>query len=980
VKTIDPALQNHLNGDSTTLALCWKVTKRNGDVLFGTDHDQDIIVNNGNYAGIYLAGTTNITGSDVNANSDMTVDNMEVSGAFPDGSFQTTMHLSEITQADIDSGILNYARVVILTLNWQAPNDGQIVLTKGFLGALSYDSSGGYKTEVRGMADLLTQNIGQCLTDKCDVKRFGDARCKFDASTVTVAATVTAVTSRRAFSVGGYETHAEGWFNNGLITGTSGKNAGFKKQIRIDNADGVGGAGVPIQTGPGTGDGTQGSGSTGGGTTGGGTPGGGVGTPGGGGISPTTGLPDEVVSLGLTTQTFGPWPSITNTYLGMYFPSKFFGYTGGTASNDANDETVTMSGGPGQMCTAVLDTTFPGQFRGNAFGGDLYVEAEIEWPRGTGIVSGSWPAFWALPIEGMAYNGPRPETNWPGQDSNYIDFNEWDIMEYLTGHNTQVGFSGLHNWYGEYGVGTQVHTNFPAATLVTGANRFGGLWIHATDTTQGYYAGYLNGVEIHRTSYNKYNPALAPPPIDGSSAYSHGDLLHYAFIFSTNPTYPMTVNKFSVWQRDASQNLQHKEAGVVAPPPTTGGGSTPPTGGTPTTLDLYVSNGKLYNADNTEFRMRGMDVCHYDSAWSQGTNAENSGANTVRIFLPESASAVPALITAAHNQKIIPVLSKASVPGDGGTSGNNSTTDFTSVIDWWVAAAGTLKDLHPLVINIANEWLSGANAATWESSYKTAVQRIRTAGYTQVLMIDTDGYGQDYGTIYSSAAAVLAVDTLKNTMFSYHLYGLTASVADMQTNFAQMKATNLCIVIGEFGPGRNIGPSPTLITPDQVISTAEGNGFSWIAWAWDDNNLAGAKADDNWFSMTTGNVGGVGTYVIGQEDRDLTTFGKDVVAKMKALAVKSTIFGSGFMGQSLMGVQSLEDVGDGAGSADLQLFEPFPYDVAIGDTFEMVAGCDRTLNTCVVKFNNLKNFRGYGVFIPGIDAILQGPVGTTPNI
>jgi uncharacterized phage protein (TIGR02218 family) len=41
-------------------------------------------------------------------------------------------------------------------------------------------------------------------------------------------------------------------------------------------------------------------------------------------------------------------------------------------------------------------------------------------------------------------------------------------------------------------------------------------------------------------------------------------------------------------------------------------------------------------------------------------------------------------------------------------------------------------------------------------------------------------------------------------------------------------------------------------------------------------------------------------------------------------------------------------------------------DLAIGNTFTAWAGCDRTLDTCITKFNNLNNFRG-APFIPEVN-------------
>jgi hypothetical protein len=77
-------------------------------------------------------------------------------------------------------------------------------------------------------------------------------------------------------------------------------------------------------------------------------------------------------------------------------------------------------------------------------------------------------------------------------------------------------------------------------------------------------------------------------------------------------------------------------------------------------------------------------------------------------------------------------------------------------------------------------------------------------------------------------------------------------------------------IVGEFGPGKNIGPSPTMATPDEIISASEQNAVGWLAWAWDDNNLANCASDDTWFSMTYH----CSAYT---QASDLTIYGKDVV-------------------------------------------------------------------------------------------------------
>lgn len=61
-------------------------------------------------------------------------------------------------------------------------------------------------------------------------------------------------------------------------------------------------------------------------------------------------------------------------------------------------------------------------------------------------------------------------------------------------------------------------------------------------------------------------------------------------------------------------------------------------------------------------------------------------------------------------------------------------------------------------------------------------------------------------------------------------------------------------------------------------------------------------------------------------------------------------------------------------SADVQceLILPTPFDIQIGDTFTIYAGCEKTKSVCSSKFSNLVNFRG-DPYIPGTDKLLQTP-------
>jgi mannan endo-1,4-beta-mannosidase len=192
------------------------------------------------------------------------------------------------------------------------------------------------------------------------------------------------------------------------------------------------------------------------------------------------------------------------------------------------------------------------------------------------------------------------------------------------------------------------------------------------------------------------------------------------------------------------------------------------------------------------------------------------------------------------------------------------------------------------MVNIANEW-GPSNSTTWRDSYISAIATIRKAGFTGPLVVDSGGCGQDMGDLLNYSTAVFASDPQKNIVFSTHIYGGTPNATVANTNLSHLatlaKSAGMAFVVGEFGPGRNIGPSPTLLAPQDVVTAAEANGIGWLAWAWDDNDLGGGASDNNWFSMT---YAGPGIYT--GSASQLTTYGQTMVPLLQKLAVPATTF------------------------------------------------------------------------------------------
>jgi mannan endo-1,4-beta-mannosidase len=294
------------------------------------------------------------------------------------------------------------------------------------------------------------------------------------------------------------------------------------------------------------------------------------------------------------------------------------------------------------------------------------------------------------------------------------------------------------------------------------------------------------------------------------------------------------------------------------------GGPTVPRPTYNTGTGFYVVGSKLYDANGVEFRIRGVNKLHWDA---DSPGIPKTHANTERwdIDFNQTTAKNISLMQQSLDNHIVPM------PGNWKGTCDESADTLTGIVDTWVAQASAWKAMNPyMILNVANEW--GPSSTVWRDSYIDAVKRLRAAGYLCTISVTSGGCGQDNGDLANYAAAVFASDPQKNVIFDQHIYGGWANgggqsgQTDLKTGLDKLVATGLPMIVGEFGPGRNIGPSATNMTPGEIIQAAEARGIGWLAWAWDD---PASNADDTWFALSKN-----GKY---DSSADLTTFGKEVV-------------------------------------------------------------------------------------------------------
>lgn len=199
-----------------TTAWLWKVTRTDATLLGFTSHQDDINGDElgGAAAGVVYSASTGFTPSQISANSNLSVPNMNVQGF---------LQSPTITEADLLAGKWDFATVELMLCNYEDLSMGAGILAKGTLGKVTAGRVA-FEAEIRGLIQQLQQEIGRIISPDCDAVLY-DSRCTVDPAGFEVAGTITDLVfdgpfiSRSAF-IDSSRAEANGYFDYGTITVT----------------------------------------------------------------------------------------------------------------------------------------------------------------------------------------------------------------------------------------------------------------------------------------------------------------------------------------------------------------------------------------------------------------------------------------------------------------------------------------------------------------------------------------------------------------------------------------------------------------------------------------------------------------------------------------------------------------------------------------------------------------------------------------
>ncbi|MEO0225270.1 MAG: cellulase family glycosylhydrolase, partial [candidate division WOR-3 bacterium] len=253
---------------------------------------------------------------------------------------------------------------------------------------------------------------------------------------------------------------------------------------------------------------------------------------------------------------------------------------------------------------------------------------------------------------------------------------------------------------------------------------------------------------------------------------------------------------------------------------------------------LRINGRNLLDGNGQVVRLIGINHAH---AWYRGylgsalQDIKSWGANSVRVVLACGykwtkipANEVSTIISTARSLGYKAIV--LEVHDTTGYGQDSSACDLQTAVNYWIEIKSVLDGNEDFVIiNIGNEPWGNINTSGWVNATKNAIQSLRSAGFTHVIMADAPCWGQDWdSTMKNNASNVLSADSLNNTILSVHMYGVYNTASKVQSYLSYYYNNNLPLCVGEFGHYHTDGD------PDEqaIVNYAKQYGISIFGWSW----------------------------------------------------------------------------------------------------------------------------------------------------
>lgn len=193
------AFAARLGAEATSLALLWRIVRRDGVALGFTTHDRALWLD-----GLEYRPAPGMSPSAIQQSDGLEVATMEVAGA---------LSSAAISAGDLAAGLYDGAAVSLALVDWEAPEAGTMALARGAIGQVAREGAG-FTAELRGPGRGFEAMPVALLSPECRAE-LGDRRCRVAVAEWTRLAAVAGVDGAVVTLEGVDE--AEGWFAYGRL-------------------------------------------------------------------------------------------------------------------------------------------------------------------------------------------------------------------------------------------------------------------------------------------------------------------------------------------------------------------------------------------------------------------------------------------------------------------------------------------------------------------------------------------------------------------------------------------------------------------------------------------------------------------------------------------------------------------------------------------------------------------------------------------
>lgn len=157
-------MPDFLERDLATIALCWRLERRDGVTLGFTTHDRDL-----EREGLVYRAAPGMLPSAISVSDGFDADSVDIKGALTGDA---------IKAADLAAGCWDGATVRIFMVDWEAPEGDVFPVARGELGEVSVKGAA-FEAELRGPTALLDAPVVEQTSPECRAA-LGDRRCRVD--------------------------------------------------------------------------------------------------------------------------------------------------------------------------------------------------------------------------------------------------------------------------------------------------------------------------------------------------------------------------------------------------------------------------------------------------------------------------------------------------------------------------------------------------------------------------------------------------------------------------------------------------------------------------------------------------------------------------------------------------------------------------------------------------------------------------------